>query len=201
MDDPGDMRISDADREAAARRLHDAVGEGRITLSELEERLDAVYAARVARDLEPPLADLPGGLPPSVTALAPVPARPPAPSERVRLTTAAGTIKRTGDWQVPAALHLSSSMGTIHLDLSEVRSLPPRIDVEVALGMGEVVLVLPEGGTADVDGTKASWGEVKTRVPSTPGAAGPHLVVHGKVGMGSVTVRGARRSWWRSVVG
>ena len=131
MDDPGDMRISDADREAAARRLHDAVGEGRITLSELEERLDAVYAARVARDLEPPLADLPGGLPPSVTALAPVPARPPAPSERVRLTTAAGTIKRTGDWQVPAALHLSSSMGTIHLDLSEVRSLPPRIDVEV----------------------------------------------------------------------
>lgn len=61
----------------------------------------------------------------------------------MRLTTAAGTIKRTGDWQVPAALYLQSSMGTIHLDLSEVRSLPPRIDVEVALGMGEVVLVLP----------------------------------------------------------
>ncbi|MBN9757357.1 DUF1707 domain-containing protein [Pseudonocardia sp. Ae707_Ps2] len=110
------MRISDADREAAARRLHDALGEGRITLAELEERLDAVYAARVARDLRPPLADL------------------------------------------------------------------------------------PEGGTADVDGTKASWGEVKTKVPSTPGAAGPHVVVHGKVGMGSVTVRGPRRSWWRSMV-
>lgn len=41
---------------------------------------------------------------------------------------------------------------------------------------------------------------MKTKVPSTPGAAGPHVVVHGKVGMGSVTVRGPRRSWWRSMV-
>jgi hypothetical protein len=32
------MRISDADREAAAQRLHTAMGEGRITVAELEER-------------------------------------------------------------------------------------------------------------------------------------------------------------------
>ncbi|MEJ8279231.1 DUF1707 SHOCT-like domain-containing protein [Pseudonocardia spirodelae] len=198
MDDPGDMRISDADREAAARRLHDALGEGRITLTELEERLDAVYAARTARDLVPPLADLPGGLPPSVAVGAPV---APASGDRVHLRAGAGTIKRTGDWQVPSALRLTSSMGTIHLDLSEVRSLPPRIDIEVSLGMGEVVLVLPDSGTADVDGVRSSWGEVTTRVPSAPGAAGPHVVLHGKVGMGSVTVRGARRGWWKSVLG
>lgn len=60
MGDPGELRISDADRETAAQRLHAALGEGRITLVELEERLDTVYGAKTFADLEPPLADLPG---------------------------------------------------------------------------------------------------------------------------------------------
>ncbi|ALL79165.1 hypothetical protein AD006_26430 [Pseudonocardia sp. EC080610-09] len=194
------MRISDADREAAAKRLHDALGEGRITLTELEERLDAVYAARTASELRPPLADLPGGLPPSVASGA-APARSAGSEDRVHLRTGAGTVKRTGDWEVPAALRLTTSMGTIHLDLSEVRRMPPRVDVEVSTGMGEIVLILPEGGTADVDGVSGSWGEVKTKVPGTPAGSGPHLVVHGKVGMGSLTVRGSRKGWWRAVLG
>lgn len=200
MNDPGEMRISDTDRELAAKRLHDALGEGRITLAELEERLDAVYAARTANELRPPLADLPGGLPPGVAAVA-QPARPAEGAERVHLRTGTGTVRRTGDWQVPAALRLTTSMGTIHLDLSEVRHVPPRIDVEVSTGMGEIVVVLPEGGTADVDGVNGSWGEVKTKVPATPGGSGPHLVVHGKVGMGSLTVRGSRKGWWKAVLG
>ncbi|SFO18672.1 protein of unknown function [Pseudonocardia ammonioxydans] len=200
--DPDSLRISDADREAAAKRLHDALGEGRITLAELEERLGVVYAARTASELRPPLSDLPGGLPPAVAAAAgPAPARPVDPAERVHLRTGAGTVKRTGDWPVPAALRLTTSMGTIHLDLSEVRTLPSRIDVEVSTGMGEIVLVLPEGGTADVDGVSGSWGEVKTKVPASPGSSGPHLVVHGKVGMGSLTIRGSRKGWWKAVLG
>ena len=61
--DPPGLRISDADRERAAERLHTALSEGRITLSELEERLAVVYAARYEADLHPPLADLPVGHP------------------------------------------------------------------------------------------------------------------------------------------
>lgn len=194
------MRISDADREAAAARLHDALAEGRITLVELEERLDAVYAARTAADLRPPLADLPGAeVVPGGAAAAP--AAPVDPAARVHLRTGGGTVKRTGDWQVPAALRLTTGMGTIHLDLSEARQVPPRIDIEVSAGMGEIVLVLPEGGSADVDGVVGSWGEVRTKVPSAPSGGGPHLVVHGKVGMGSVTVRGTRAGWWKAVLG
>ncbi|BBG00621.1 hypothetical protein PSA01_40340 [Pseudonocardia saturnea] len=199
VNDPGEMRISDADREAAAKRLHDALGEGRITLTELEERLDAVYAARTASELRPPLADLPGSelVAPRTGELV----RPADGADRVHLRTGAGTVKRTGDWQVPAAMKLTTSMGTIHLDLSEVRQVPPRIDIEVSTGMGEIVLVLPEGGSADVDAVSGSWGEVKTKVPSTPGGSGPHIVVHGKVGMGSLTVRGSRKGWWKAVMG
>jgi len=40
------MRASDADRERVAKVLHEAMGEGRLTLAEVEERLQAVYAAK-----------------------------------------------------------------------------------------------------------------------------------------------------------
>ena len=39
--------------------LRDAAGEGRLTLAELDERLDAVYAAKTYADLEPLTRDLP----------------------------------------------------------------------------------------------------------------------------------------------
>lgn len=55
-----ELRISDDDRERAAAVLHTAVGEGRLTWAEHDERLSAVYSARTASQLHPPLADLPG---------------------------------------------------------------------------------------------------------------------------------------------
>lgn len=59
------LRASDAEREAAVRRLHDAVGEGRLDLDEAETRTAAAYATRHREDLAPLLADLPGGGVPS----------------------------------------------------------------------------------------------------------------------------------------
>jgi hypothetical protein len=52
-------RSSDADREAAVRVLHDAVGRGLLTLEEGDERVAAAYAARFLQDLPPLTADLP----------------------------------------------------------------------------------------------------------------------------------------------
>jgi uncharacterized RDD family membrane protein YckC len=53
------VRISDADRGVAAARLRDACAEGLLTTDELSHRLELVFAARTAADLEPVLADLP----------------------------------------------------------------------------------------------------------------------------------------------
>jgi Domain of unknown function (DUF1707) len=190
MGEPGELRISDADREAAAQRLHTAMGEGRITLAELEERLDVVYAAKTYADLRPPLADLPGG----AEVVPTVAAAPAERAEPVHLRTDLGSVKRSGDWQVPPTLRLTTSLGSIHLDLTEVRSIPHRIDVEVSVGAGEVVIVLPAGATANVDGVHGSWGEITSKVGSVPGT-GPHLTITGKAGMGSLTVRGPRTGW------
>ncbi len=59
---PADLvvpRASDADREQAARTIHEAAGVGMLRLDETEERLTAVYAARFRPELTALVADLP----------------------------------------------------------------------------------------------------------------------------------------------
>ena len=53
------MRISDLDRERAARRLCDAAGVGVLSVSELEWRLDRVLSAATQGQLEALLLDVP----------------------------------------------------------------------------------------------------------------------------------------------
>lgn len=55
----GGMRAADADRTIVAQRLQVAVDEGRLGLSDYDERLQAAYAARTYAELERVTADLP----------------------------------------------------------------------------------------------------------------------------------------------
>jgi Domain of unknown function (DUF1707) len=59
MGDPGQIRVSDADRERLVEELHEHTVAGRLTAEEYEERLEAVYAARTRADLDALRADLP----------------------------------------------------------------------------------------------------------------------------------------------
>lgn len=62
--DPSQLRISDEERHQVAELLREAAGDGRIDLAELDERLEATYAAKTYGDLVPITLDLPmqGGL-------------------------------------------------------------------------------------------------------------------------------------------
>jgi Domain of unknown function (DUF1707) len=55
------VRTSDQEREQIAEILRAAMGEGRLTLEEGEERLAATYAAKFRDQLAPLTADLPDG--------------------------------------------------------------------------------------------------------------------------------------------
>jgi hypothetical protein len=57
--EPAVLRASDAEREAVVVRLHQAVGEGRLSADEAGDRIAAVYAARFRAELRGPVADLP----------------------------------------------------------------------------------------------------------------------------------------------
>ncbi|MCW2760664.1 MAG: hypothetical protein JWR85_865 [Marmoricola sp.] len=73
-DERSRLRVSDADRHRVAELLREAAGEGRLDIEELDERLEAAYAAKTSADLVPITADLPLGVSSNV--------RPPA--ERLR---------------------------------------------------------------------------------------------------------------------
>jgi Domain of unknown function (DUF1707) len=54
----GAMRCTTADRERTAGRLHEAAGDGRLTMEETDERLGQAYAARYHYELEALTTDL-----------------------------------------------------------------------------------------------------------------------------------------------
>ncbi|MEJ7788097.1 MAG: DUF1707 domain-containing protein [Solirubrobacteraceae bacterium] len=180
------IRISDADRELAAERLREALAEGRITVTELETRLDAVYAAVHAADLRQPLAELPGG---DVVAL---PVSGKSGAKPTVLRAGAAGLKRTGEWIVPARMQVKSGMGSVVLDFCEAEIRHPIVQIELKLGTGSVKLLLPDEATADVDALVATMGAVKSNVASKPKAGAPHFVVCGHTRMGSVSVRRRR---------
>jgi Domain of unknown function (DUF1707) len=53
------LRIGDTEREAVAAELREHHAQGRLTLAEFNERLDAVFAAKTQRDLTRITSDLP----------------------------------------------------------------------------------------------------------------------------------------------
>jgi hypothetical protein len=75
------MRAADGDRQRVADQLREALTEGRLDLSEYDERLTGAYAAKTYGDLDRLLSDLPNAAP--IEPYTP----PPAPVEH-----------RTKDW-------------------------------------------------------------------------------------------------------
>jgi hypothetical protein len=56
---PGDIRASDAERDATVERLSVATGDGRLTLAEFSQRMDRATTAQTRGELDRLLADLP----------------------------------------------------------------------------------------------------------------------------------------------
>jgi hypothetical protein len=78
------MRVSDAERQAAAERLRAAMNEGRLDLTEYDSRLGRAYAAVTYADLDQLFIDLPahGSAPVVAHHAQPAPASRPVPAVR-----------------------------------------------------------------------------------------------------------------------
>jgi DUF1707 SHOCT-like domain len=79
-----EQRASDADRDAAVDILCAAVGEGRLTLAELDERAGAALSARTIGELAALIADLPGPWTPIPACAAPQVSPPASPGRASR---------------------------------------------------------------------------------------------------------------------
>jgi hypothetical protein len=105
-----DLRASNADRDVAADILCAAVADGRLTLAELDERLEEVLAARTLREIARRISDLPG---PSFSesvrpAGRPKPAAPPKPPKPAAPPKPASQAARAG----PAAARSPAASGS-----------------------------------------------------------------------------------------
>lgn len=58
-----DMRVGDTEREGAAAELREHYASGRLTLGELNERIDKAFAAKTRGDLNALMTDLPSARP------------------------------------------------------------------------------------------------------------------------------------------
>src|SRR3569833_3088684 len=117
-----EMRNSDAERDDVAAILRDAAGDGRLDLQELDERLEAVYAAKTYGDLEPITRDLPA------SAASPPVARTDriggAPASTIAVGVMSG-FERKGPWVVPETYTAVAFWGGGKLDLREARFSRP----------------------------------------------------------------------------
>lgn len=196
--EPQQYRASDADRERVAKILHNAMGEGRITMSELEERLKDVYAAKTLGELTPITSDIPGSQVVIAEATAPVPtadARPPAnervvhaePTSRTAIAVMSGT-DRKGHWVVPPTFNALAMMGGVEIDLCYATFSQHEVTIQATAIMGGVEITVPEDVTVHVNGI-GFMGAFENRVRSSPPPGSPVVRVTGLALMGSVEVK------------
>lgn len=188
---PERLRVSDKERHEVAEVLREAAGEGRITLDELDERLEATYAARTYADLVPLTADLPG----AGGARLPVP-RPTAgvpatrgPAYQNSWAVLAET-KRTGLWEVGPAHTAFAFLGSIVLDLRQAHFAAREVEITANTVMGSVEVVVDAHVQVILDGTPVMGDFAESRgIPYEPHPEAPTVRLTGVALMGSVSVK------------
>jgi Domain of unknown function (DUF1707)/Cell wall-active antibiotics response 4TMS YvqF len=183
------MRVSDADREWAADVLREAAGQGRISMDELEERLELAYGAKTYADLAAVTRDLPQ----DGAALSPAGGAVPAsriggtPRNKFSIAIMSGA-RRMGSWVLPRKYVAVAVMGGVELDLREARYSEPEVTLHAYTLMGAVQITVPEDVDVDVSGIAFMGGfDHHASGPGVPGA--PRVRVIGFAMMGGVEVR------------
>lgn len=192
MDD-AHLRASDADRAAVRQLLEHAVGEGMLTLDEFTERLDTTLAARTRGDLDAVLADLP-------TARRRPGAGVPA-GEPLLLRARMSSLTRRGEWTVPPRLRLDTRLCDTTLDFTSAQVQGPVVELDIDDYCSVTTLVLPDGATADLNALATVGSSATVRVRTAPPSERLHLVVRGRVRLGTVTARHSFGASWRRFTG
>lgn len=188
--DPGRMRASDADRERVARALQVAVGEGRLTLHELQERLDVVYRSTTVGELEPLTHDLPEPVRFTMAARVSgdrVDRIGGAPTSSTAIAVMSGS-QRKGVWVVPEQFTTVAFWGGVEIDLTQARYATREVTITAVAIMGGIVIVVDPDTTVMVSGVGIMGAfEDKARCQGRPG--GPVVRVNGLAFWGGVEVK------------
>jgi hypothetical protein len=185
--DPTRMRISDADRHRVAEILREAAGEGRLEITELDERLEATYAARTYADLLPITHDLP-------VQGSPLPAGRPSPvvpgPAGERHVAILGGFDRKGAWIVPQHLSIFAMMGGADIDLREAKFAAQEVTITVNCFMGGAQITVGPHVNVVMEGTgiMGGYSGPGRRTPADVDDSSPTVRVRGVAVWGGVSV-------------
>lgn len=188
--DPSRLRISDADRHEVAEVLREAAGEGRLDLDELDERLEATWAARTYTDLVPITIDLPTRDQVATPLPTPTAALPTTGPRHETSLAIMGGQDRVGVWVVPPTHNAFALMGGITLDLRQAIFTTREVVINASAVMGGVDVVVNAHTRVSVDGVgiMGSFEEGRSRVVPQHDQDSPLVRVRGLALMGAVTV-------------
>lgn len=179
-----EQRVSHDDRERVAEVLRVAAGDGRLSLEELEERLEDCFAARTYGDLAPLVADLPGQ---AMTVVRPGPAK-----EVTRVRRAGGNVRYQGVWEVPKRLEVEVRGGNVLLDFTSAAVREPVTEVRLKMRGGNLRLVVPDDYAVDAEEVEIHGGGVVRRHVTDRATVVHRVTVTGTLVGGNVVIRPPR---------
>jgi hypothetical protein len=188
------LRASDADRERAADTLRRAAGAGRLTMDELDERLNAAYASRTRAELERLVVDV---------VVEDEPPDGPAHRMPVRrgeggarwLVAIMGGCERRGRWRLSERATNLNIMGGSDIDLNDAELAAEHVELTVFCLMGGSDIRVPEGLNVELSDFAFMGGNTVHIGDARPDPGGPvlHLRLISIMG-GSDVKRGRRKT-------
>jgi hypothetical protein len=133
-----------AARERAIELLSSHFANDRLTMDELDQRLERAYAATSLAELHALTADLLDERPPQASMRAPSTALERA-EESGRIVAIFSETKRGGLWAVPPQLDVKATMSNLTLDLRSARLSAGLTDIHVDAVMASIQIILPPG--------------------------------------------------------
>ena len=178
-------------REQTVHQLCALFAQDRLTLEELERRIDVAERSRDRQELAQLLADLQPRTPAVPAVAVPALRTPALPGERkanAALIAVMSGVDRRGGWHPAEHNFVLCVMGGADLDFRDVYLPPGETEVFILACMGGCDIIVPPDLPVEVNGF-AIMGGFDNRSPTAQPRAGlPLLKVHGFAVMGGVDV-------------
>ena len=177
-----EFRASHADRDRTVEILRDAAGDGQLTASELDERVEAALSARTRSELAELTADLRFEVD-----------RPA--KELVKIDQRFSDVSRTGRWTIPQRMQIKVTAGNVKLDFTEAVITRDTLHLEIDLGIGaDLLLITRPGIMIETGDLTMRGGDVKIQDATDQVPVTLTVVLSGRVRGGNVVARYPRRS-------
>ena len=175
-----EVRASDNDRDRVLDVLRAAVGDGRLTAEEFEERMAAAISSRTLGELAVLTGDLVAG----------VGSATPQAENVVRIDQRGGSVRRTGRWVVPRRLELRLSWCDVTLDFTQAVIVNDTLCVDMKMRGGSLILAAGPGIVVDADSLTVRYTDVEIRPSADPSVpVSLRVQLAGRMRYGRIEVR------------